>query len=283
MTNDAMWGERAGESRRKVGVRTERHVSDKEGALVGPSSRRDRRCARRCASARARRRFQRSKIDGSTWRARASSSARRLDFSRCLAFGPSPDRPHSDARRDDPSRIRLPRRRVFDSFAPSPNLPRFHAPLRRRLRVLGHAPVPDRHPRRALGRRREARLARLRRDSLPLLRRRGRLQDRRPPRYLRRVPVRRPSLRRRRPRALPPLRGQIRGSWSPDKPCVLVTGGVHGYETSGVQGALRFLATRAAEYAETFNLCVAPCVSPWGYERIQRWNSARRRSQPILR
>ena len=62
-------------------------------------------------------------------------------------------------------------------------------------------------------------------------------------------------------------------SWSPDKPCVLVTGGVHGYETSGVQGALRFLATRAAEYAETFNLCVAPCVSPWGYERIQRWNA----------
>ena len=51
-------------------------------------------------------------------------------------------------------------------------------------------------------------------------------------------------------------------SWSPDKPCVLVTGGVHGYETSGVQGALRFLATRAVEYAETFNLCVAPCVSP---------------------
>ena len=26
------------------------------------------------------------------------------------------------------------------------NLPRFHAPLCRRLRVLGHAPVPDRHP-----------------------------------------------------------------------------------------------------------------------------------------
>ena len=27
------------------------------------------------------------------------------------------------------------------------------------------------------------------------------------------------------------------------KPCVLVTGGVHGYETSGVQGALGFAAT----------------------------------------
>mmetsp|Transcript_43955 Transcript_43955/g.70654 ORF Transcript_43955/g.70654 Transcript_43955/m.70654 type:complete len:265 (-) Transcript_43955:105-899(-) len=61
--------------------------------------------------------------------------------------------------------------------------------------------------------------------------------------------------------------------WSPDKPSVLITGGVHGYETSGVQGALRFLDTRAAEYAAHFNICVAPCISPWGYERIQRWNA----------
>ena len=30
-------------------------------------------------------------------------------------------------------------------------------------------------------------------------------------------------------------------NWSPDKPYVLITGGVHGYETSGVQGALLFL------------------------------------------
>ena len=62
-------------------------------------------------------------------------------------------------------------------------------------------------------------------------------------------------------------------SWTPDKPSVLVTGGVHGYETSGVQGALRFLETRAGDYAAHFNICVAPCVSPWGYERIQRWNA----------
>jgi hypothetical protein len=61
--------------------------------------------------------------------------------------------------------------------------------------------------------------------------------------------------------------------WNPEKPSVLITGGVHGYETSGVQGALRFLDTRAAEYAARFNVCVAPCVSPWGYERIQRWNA----------
>lgn len=61
--------------------------------------------------------------------------------------------------------------------------------------------------------------------------------------------------------------------WSRDKPSVLVTGGVHGYETSGVEGALLFLETRAKGYAKHFNILVAPCVSPWGYERIQRWNA----------
>lgn len=55
-------------------------------------------------------------------------------------------------------------------------------------------------------------------------------------------------------------------------PWALITGGVHGYETSGVQGALRFLLTAAAGYAERINLVVAPCVSPWGYEVINRWN-----------
>ena len=61
--------------------------------------------------------------------------------------------------------------------------------------------------------------------------------------------------------------------WDARKPCVLVTGGVHGYEKSGVQGALRFLASGAArEYALAFNLLVLPCVSPWGYEHVQRWN-----------
>ncbi|CAE7477022.1 unnamed protein product [Symbiodinium pilosum] len=56
------------------------------------------------------------------------------------------------------------------------------------------------------------------------------------------------------------------------KPTVLITGGVHGYETSGVQGALRFLESRAKDYAEDFDILVAPCVSPWGYETINRWN-----------
>jgi hypothetical protein len=60
--------------------------------------------------------------------------------------------------------------------------------------------------------------------------------------------------------------------WNPRLPIALVTGGVHGYETSGVHGAIRFLQTRAAAYADRFNIIVAPCVSPWGYETINRWN-----------
>ncbi len=60
--------------------------------------------------------------------------------------------------------------------------------------------------------------------------------------------------------------------YSSDKPNVLVTGGVHGYETSGVQGAIRFLETKAQSYADAFNIVVAPCISPWGYETINRWN-----------
>ncbi len=61
-------------------------------------------------------------------------------------------------------------------------------------------------------------------------------------------------------------------NWRDELPCVLVTGGVHGYETSGVQGALRFVDLYAADDAGRVNLLVVPCVSPWAYERIQRWN-----------
>ena len=57
-----------------------------------------------------------------------------------------------------------------------------------------------------------------------------------------------------------------------DAPWALITGGVHGYETSGVQGALLFLETAASSYQERVNLVVAPCVSAWGYEVINRWN-----------
>lgn len=70
-----------------------------------------------------------------------------------------------------------------------------------------------------------------------------------------------------------PLMALKSRDWNDALPTVLVTGGVHGYETSGVQGALLFLREHAAAYAGRVNLLVAPCVSPWAYAHIQRWNA----------
>ncbi|MBB6365026.1 hypothetical protein FHR56_000139 [Xanthomonas sacchari] len=61
--------------------------------------------------------------------------------------------------------------------------------------------------------------------------------------------------------------------WDDALPCMLVTGGVHGYETSGVHGALQFAQQHADDYAGRANVLLAPCVSPWAYERIHRWNA----------
>jgi hypothetical protein len=64
----------------------------------------------------------------------------------------------------------------------------------------------------------------------------------------------------------------IKNQWRDDLPIALITGGVHGYETSGVHGALSFVDLHGTDYAGRINLLVLPCVSPWGYERIHRWN-----------
>jgi hypothetical protein len=69
-----------------------------------------------------------------------------------------------------------------------------------------------------------------------------------------------------------PLHAVRSRDWRTGRPTVLVTGGVHGYETSGVQGALRWIATEFERHAERVNLLVLPCISPWGYETINRWN-----------
>jgi hypothetical protein len=61
-------------------------------------------------------------------------------------------------------------------------------------------------------------------------------------------------------------------AWNDALPLVMVTGGVHGYETSGVHGALRFAERDAAAFEGRLNLLIALCVSPWAYERVQRWN-----------
>ncbi|MFT4654016.1 MAG: hypothetical protein ACJA0G_000504 [Kangiellaceae bacterium] len=70
-----------------------------------------------------------------------------------------------------------------------------------------------------------------------------------------------------------PLYAFISSNWDTAKPSVLVTGGVHGYETSGVQGAIAFLLGHAAKYLSHFNLIIVPCVSPWGYETVNRWTT----------
>ncbi len=56
------------------------------------------------------------------------------------------------------------------------------------------------------------------------------------------------------------------------KKTILITGGVHGYETSGVHGALGFLEKGVNKYRDEFNFVCVPCVSPWAYETINRWN-----------
>jgi hypothetical protein len=62
-------------------------------------------------------------------------------------------------------------------------------------------------------------------------------------------------------------------AWNESLPHALVTGGVHGYETSGVHGALRFVDQELARYDGRINVLVVPCISPWAYERIHRWNA----------
>ncbi|QJR79784.1 M14 family metallocarboxypeptidase [Alteromonas pelagimontana] len=69
-----------------------------------------------------------------------------------------------------------------------------------------------------------------------------------------------------------PLFAVVSETLDENKPTVLITGGVHGYETSGVQGALQFINGTLSSYQQDFNFVVVPCVSPWGYETINRWN-----------
>ena len=61
--------------------------------------------------------------------------------------------------------------------------------------------------------------------------------------------------------------------WHSSRPTLLVTGGVHGYETSGVLGALDFARQCMADYTGKANILLVPCVSPWAWEHVQRWNA----------
>lgn len=57
------------------------------------------------------------------------------------------------------------------------------------------------------------------------------------------------------------------------KPNILITAGVHGYEPSGVEAAVRFLETQAQSLTDKFNFVVYPCISPWAYDFDHRWNN----------
>lgn len=64
------------------------------------------------------------------------------------------------------------------------------------------------------------------------------------------------------------------GDSNGDKPTILITGGVHGYEPSGVEASMRFLENvRSGGLTKTFNFLVFPCISPWAYEHDHRWNN----------
>lgn len=69
----------------------------------------------------------------------------------------------------------------------------------------------------------------------------------------------------------PLLRVRV-GDFSDGKPCVLITGGVHGYEMSGILAAIRFLQHEVAKYSSRYNFLVYPCISPWSMEVNHRWN-----------
>jgi len=71
-----------------------------------------------------------------------------------------------------------------------------------------------------------------------------------------------------------PLFGFTSSNFNSNNPSVLISGGVHGYETSGVQGAIDFLLNHAKRYIENFNFIIVPCVSPWAYETINRWTTS---------
>lgn len=70
-----------------------------------------------------------------------------------------------------------------------------------------------------------------------------------------------------------PLHRVIVGDLQNGKPNILITGGVHGYEPSGIMAAIDFLQNDALSLTKTFNFVVYPCISPWAYEHNHRWNN----------
>lgn len=63
---------------------------------------------------------------------------------------------------------------------------------------------------------------------------------------------------------------------------MLITGGVHGYETSGVQGALLFLEQKAKHYSQHFNIFVGSLRQSLGLRNHPTMERTSRRSESFL-
>jgi hypothetical protein len=70
-----------------------------------------------------------------------------------------------------------------------------------------------------------------------------------------------------------PLFNVTIGDLKNGRPNVLITGGVHGYEPSGIEACLKFIEHDAPDLTNAFNFVVYPCISPWAYEYDHRWNA----------
>ncbi|OGJ57343.1 hypothetical protein A3H22_00490 [Candidatus Peribacteria bacterium RIFCSPLOWO2_12_FULL_55_15] len=63
---------------------------------------------------------------------------------------------------------------------------------------------------------------------------------------------------------------QYPAAFAPERPTVLVSGGVHGDEPAGVYALLDFLNSGVREYGDRCNFVVFPCVNPSGFEADTR-------------
>ena len=61
------------------------------------------------------------------------------------------------------------------------------------------------------------------------------------------------------------------GDFDPEKPTNVIIGGTHGYEKGGVEAALSFAEQEAAQYADTHNILIYPCLCPGPYEIEHRF------------
>lgn len=55
------------------------------------------------------------------------------------------------------------------------------------------------------------------------------------------------------------------------KPSLSITGGVHGYEPSGIDASLQLIETGAQNYRDRANIFIFPCVTPAAYRIHHRW------------